>query len=116
LVICSSVVISATAGSFVRPAIARPPVAVLAGDDSDHRAGRNGAKCDPTDNCEQSQADTAIDSATKDESGDAGDRQSGERLLPDVLGYIPVARRALSWVIHGKLSDQATRLTICAAT
>jgi hypothetical protein len=116
LEICSSVVISSTAGSrsFVSPATRSP--AVLAGYDSDDHTGRNGAKRDPAGRSEHREAQAAGDTSPEDESSHAGNRQSGERLVPDVLGHIPGTRLAVGWTIQGKLPDQATRLTICAAT
>jgi hypothetical protein len=68
---------------------------VVAGQDSDDDVGRNGAKRHPANYCEQPQSDTAIDSSTEDEAGHTGDGQSGERLVPDVLDHIAVARRAI---------------------
>jgi hypothetical protein len=69
---------------------------VVTGQDSDNHAGRNGTKRHPANYCEQPHANTAVNSPTKDEAGYTGDRQSGERLVPDVLGHIPMARRAIS--------------------
>jgi hypothetical protein len=68
---------------------------VVTGQDSDEHAGRNGANRHAANYRQQPQADTAVNASTKNESGHTGDRQSGERLVPDVLGHIPVARRAI---------------------
>jgi len=74
-------------------------VVVTAGHHSEDQAGGNVAKHSPANHREHRQADTAVNSSAEDESRRSGNRQSGKRLVPDVLAHIPAAvalrRRAI---------------------
>ena len=81
--------------STARSCAVLSPVVITTGHHSDDQAGRNAAKHNPANHREHRQADTSVNSSTEDESRHSGNRQSGERLVPDVLAHIPVPRRAI---------------------
>ena len=62
---------------------------------SDDQAGRNATKRNPAGNCQPRQAEASIDSSTEHESRYRGNRQSGDGLVPDVLGHISVPHCAI---------------------
>jgi hypothetical protein len=65
------------------------PVVVTAGNHFEDQAGGNAAKHSPANHREHREADTAVNSSAEDESRRSGNRQSGERLVPDILAHIP---------------------------
>jgi hypothetical protein len=75
------------------------PVVETAGNHSEDQAGGNAAKHRSANHREHRQADTGANSSTEDESRRRGNRQSGKRLVPDVLAHIPAVvasrRRAI---------------------
>jgi hypothetical protein len=78
---------SFTAGSFAiwSPAL-RP-----AGQHSNDQAGGNAAERRPANHGQHLKADTAANSAAQDEARRSGNRESGERLVLDVLAQIPAS-------------------------
>ena len=62
---------------------------VIAGNHFEDQAGGNAAKHSLANHREHREADTAVNSSAEDESRRSGNRQSGERLVPDILAHIP---------------------------
>src|SRR5208337_1250431 len=67
----------------VSAAIALASCAAIASDQADDKTGGGAAQRDPSDDGQQRKPDAAVGSSAEDKSCRAGDRQRGQRFLPD---------------------------------